>query len=173
MIRTFTSKYRLNHHSKYIHKKDFRYCQVCNYKSNGEESLQKHMKSTHEKVMLWYFNCLFWIKSQHWNFDDFKINKRLTLVSHKVKRLEKCLLFNMHDLWHFKFPSQRGGGSGMLYCQAWGQDHDQVNSRKLQGIKKLLVILKSQGLDLQIDSIIGIYRVSQKKWCVSLLLQQS
>ena len=50
--RTFTSKYRLNHHSKYIHKKDFRYCQVCNYKSNGEESLQKHMKSTHEKVML-------------------------------------------------------------------------------------------------------------------------
>ena len=63
----------------------------------------------------------------------------------------------MHDLWHFKLPSQRGGGSGMLYCQAWGQDHDQVNSRKLQGIKKLLVILKSQGLDLQIDSIIGIY----------------
>ena len=42
-----------------------------------------------------------------------------------------------------------------LYCQAWGPDHVQVNSRRLQGLKKFLVILKSQGLDLEIDSIIG------------------
>ena len=42
-----------------------------------------------------------------------------------------------------------------LYCQAWGPDHVQVNSRRLQGLKKFLVILRSQGLDLEIDSIIG------------------
>ena len=35
------------------------------------------------------------------------------------------------------------------------EDHVQVNSRGLQGLKKLLVILRSQGLDLKIDSIIG------------------
>ena len=33
----------------------------------------------------------------------------------------------------------------------------QVNSRRLQGLKKLLVLLRSQGLDLEIDSIIGRY----------------
>ena len=42
-----------------------------------------------------------------------------------------------------------------LNCQARGPDHVQVNSRKLQGLKKLLVILRSQGLDQEIDSIIG------------------
>ena len=36
-----------------------------------------------------------------------------------------------------------------------GPDHVQVNSRRLQGLKKLLVILRSQGLDQEIDSIIG------------------
>ena len=41
------------------------------------------------------------------------------------------------------------------YCQARGPDHVQVNSRSLQGLKKLLVILRSQGLDQEIDSIIG------------------
>ena len=44
-----------------------------------------------------------------------------------------------------------------FYCQARGPDHVQVNSRRLQGLKKLLVFLKSQGLDLEIDSIIGRY----------------
>ena len=44
-----------------------------------------------------------------------------------------------------------------VYCQARGPDHVQVNSRRLQGLKKLLVILKSQGLDQEIDSIIGRY----------------
>ena len=42
-------------------------------------------------------------------------------------------------------------------CQARGPDHVQVNSGRLQGLKKLLVILKSQGLDQEIDSIIGIF----------------
>ena len=41
-------------------------------------------------------------------------------------------------------------------CQARGPDHVQVNSRGLQGLKKLLVILRSQGL-LEIDSIISKY----------------
>ena len=47
--------------------------------------------------------------------------------------------------------------SDQSYCQARGPDHVQVNSRRLQGLKKLLVILKSQGLDQEIDSIIGRY----------------
>ena len=42
-------------------------------------------------------------------------------------------------------------------CQARGPDHVQVNSRRLQGLKKQLVILWSQGLDQEIDSIIGRY----------------
>ena len=37
------------------------------------------------------------------------------------------------------------------------EDHVQVNSRGLQGLKKLLVILRSQSLDLKIHSIIGRY----------------
>ena len=44
-----------------------------------------------------------------------------------------------------------------IYCQTRGPDHVQVNSRRLQGLKKLLVILKSKGLDVEIDSIIGRY----------------
>ena len=38
-------------------------------------------------------------------------------------------------------------------CQARGPDHVQVNSRRLQGLKKL----RSKGLDLEIDSIFGRY----------------
>ena len=49
------------------------------------------------------------------------------------------------------------------YCQAWGPNHVQVNCRRLQGLKKLLVILRSQGLDLEIDSIIGRYKVTSVK----------
>ena len=43
------------------------------------------------------------------------------------------------------------------YCVIIVDLRVQVNSRRLQGLKKLLVFLKSQGLDLEIDSIIGRY----------------
>ena len=43
----------------------------------------------------------------------------------------------------------------IICCLARSPDHVQVNSRRLQGLKKHLVILRSQGLDLEIDTIIG------------------
>merc|ERR1712126_14824 len=45
--RTFTSTFRLDHHIKYIHRKDIKYCQSCNYKSTDEDSLKIHIKSSH------------------------------------------------------------------------------------------------------------------------------
>ena len=48
--RTFDSKERLNHHSKYIHKNNFKICTVCNHKSKDEESLKSHMNSFHVNV---------------------------------------------------------------------------------------------------------------------------
>ena len=67
-------------------------------------------------------------------------------------------------LLHFYIRMNNEGGlwSGIIrqiviYCLARGLHHVQVNSRRLQGLKELLVILKSQGLDLEIDSIIGRY----------------
>ena len=48
--RTFDSKDRLNHHSKYIHKNNFKICTICNHKSKDEENLQSHMQSFHLNV---------------------------------------------------------------------------------------------------------------------------
>ena len=55
-------------------------------------------------------------------------------VLHFIKQLEhKCLMLEigvMLQVLSYSFQ----------YCQARGPDHVQVNSRKLQGLKKLLVI---------------------------------
>ena len=42
-----------------------------------------------------------------------------------------------------------GVESQIRNCQAQGPDQVQVDSRRLQGLKKLKDILKSQGLDLE------------------------
>ena len=81
-------------------------------------------------------------------------------INNTYRIRSSCAVYNIsiHPnnsvLFHYLIPLCSGAerlsaalALSLYYCQARGPDHVQVNSRRLQGLKKLSAILKSLGLD--------------------------